>query len=371
VRRSFLLAIGFSLLALSLALANSRNENTHGSWIAYTSEQAGGDSIYVMETNGANPRRVTYAPEDACCAQFSPDGSWIAYHSFRDSQIHLVRPDGIVNRHFVLPVDKATNIHWTPDGEWLVFYGEVYGNDGSVTGGYYRVRRDGSDFRQLTERLSTYAPALGDSWFIYTSGTFNALDLYRVNLDGTNMQNLTADDAINRQPALSPDRQWLVYLQTNGDGLTRISRMRPDGSQREVISAPFNNICCLSWSPDSLWILFSIREPGTQWQVARLSFDGRQIQPLSFVSTSGAVNAWDGNWMIFERLSSRSNLDLYRLNIENSILYRLTNNPGTDSGAVIGRLYERNWQSAAMMIGSLCLTAVSIIITVRRGRATV
>ncbi|MCI0708649.1 MAG: DUF5050 domain-containing protein [Chloroflexi bacterium] len=366
MRYSYLLSIGLSLLALSLVLVSSRTEDTPLTWIAYTSEQAGGDSIYVMETNGANPHRVTYAPEDACCAEFSPDGGWIAYHSFRDSQIHLVRPDGVVNRHFLLPVDKATNIYWSTDSEWLIFYGEIYGTDGSVSGGYYRVQHDGSDFQQLTARLSAYAPALGDNWLIYSSGPSNSLDLYRINLDGTNIQNLTDDDVVNRYPALSPDRQWLAFLDTDASGLTTISRMRPDGSQREAISTPLNNICCLSWSSDSEWIVFSVREPGTQWQIVRISVADRQVKPIFFASTSNAVNAWDGNWMIFERLSSRSNLDLYRLNIENSTQYRLTNHPGTDSGAVIGRLSSQRWRVGAMIVGGLFAVGMPLFITARR-----
>ena len=366
MRYSYLLSIGLSLLALSLVLLTSRNDDVPLTWIAYTSEQASGDSIYVMETNGANPRRVTYAPEDACCAQFSPDGSWIAYHSFRDSQIHLVRPDGAVNRHLFLPVDKATNIHWSTDSQWLVFYGEIYGTDGSVSGGYYRVQHDGSDFQQLTKRMSAYAPVLGDSWLIYASGPSNALDLYRINLDGTNIQNLTDDDAINRNPALSPDGQWLAFLDTVSNGITTINRMRPDGSQREVISSPFNNICCLSWSPDSQWVLFSVREPGTQWQIVRINVQNRQVKPIFFASTSNAVNAWDGNWLIFERLSSRSNLDLYRMNIENSTQYRLTNNPGTDSGAVIGHLSLRPWHTGVLITGGLLTIIMPLFMTMRR-----
>lgn len=366
MRYSCLLSIGLSLLTLSLVLVSSRTEDEPLTWIAYTSEQAGGDSIYVMETNGANPRRVTYTPEDACCAQFSPDGGWIAYHSFRDSQIHLVRPDGVVNRDFLLPVDKATNIHWSTDSQWLVFYGEIYGTDGSVSGGYYRVRYDGSDFQRLTARLSTYAPALGDSWLIYASGPLNALDLYRINLDGTNIQNLTDDDAINRNPALSPDGQWLAFLDTGSNGLTTISRMRPDGSRREAISSPLNNICCLSWSPDSQWIIFSVREPGTQWQIVRISVTDRQMKPIFFASTSNAVNAWDGNWMIFERLSSRSNLDLYRLNIEDATQYRLTKHPGTDSGAVIGRFSSRPWHTGALIAGGLLAIVMPLFMTARR-----
>ena len=131
--------------------------SSDGKWLAYDANRAGQQDIYVVPSAGGEgePERVIATPDDDFHPSWSPDGTAIAFYTFRDGvrraataparggPIRLVHPDG--------PVQEEHSPVWMRDGQGLVYYRD-YPSGGSHL---FQVRRTGdstwSPERQVTQ----------------------------------------------------------------------------------------------------------------------------------------------------------------------------------------------------------------------------
>jgi TolB protein len=122
-----------------------------GRSIMFTSDRIGDavgeDShVYRMNIDGSGVRQITQG-EDESTADFSPDGSRIAYVGFTrgNADIWVADADGTHPRRITRnPIFEYTP-RWSPDGDWLAFEGYV-----ASFPELFLVRPDGSGRRQLT-----------------------------------------------------------------------------------------------------------------------------------------------------------------------------------------------------------------------------
>src|SRR6476661_2344696 len=84
--------------------------------------------IWMMGTDGKNPRQLTSGDTGENSPTFSPDGKWISYVAAKDgtSQLYVMPSAGGEAK-------KVTNIStgvsdpvWSPDGKWVAFSSDVY-----------------------------------------------------------------------------------------------------------------------------------------------------------------------------------------------------------------------------------------------------
>lgn len=90
-----------------------------GKQIAYSMFDLGGEFLYIMTDEGQNSRKI--AKPESLSPAWSPDGKWIA-HEYevdawihpRDSNIHLVSPDGILTRELTKDPGRDRYPAWVP-----------------------------------------------------------------------------------------------------------------------------------------------------------------------------------------------------------------------------------------------------------------
>jgi len=95
--------------------------------------------IWIMDMDGSNAQMITDTPGNF--AEFSPDGTMIAFAGATDNDIYLIEPDG-TNEMKLL--EGGTTPTWDPSGNYIAY---VNTNDGLI----WKIRTDGTGAQQLSE----------------------------------------------------------------------------------------------------------------------------------------------------------------------------------------------------------------------------
>lgn len=232
------------LLAGTMALVTTENSaraafpGINGR-IAFASTR--GDSldynVFTMSFTGDNVRRLTSDPVGGFEPAYSPDGKKIAYVGSPDRQtdIYVMNADGshkrLLTDEAAIPGDalKDRNPAFSPGGRTIVF-------------------------------------ARGRGDFDY--------DLYKINVDGSNLAPVFRSPKRDEQPAWSPDGKRIAFRYGN-----RIATVRPDGNALEVFGSGYEP----DWSPDGTQLTFAMDPPGSEVlaEVYKMNADGTEVTQLT------------------------------------------------------------------------------------------
>lgn len=281
-----------------------------GSKIAFTGYPKGGASggsgganydIYVMGTDGTDLVNLTGPddPQGQGYAQWSPDGSMIAYEG--DDGTYLMNADGSGQRKLV---DGAYPT-WSPDGSWIAF---VMGRD-------------------------------------------HGADLWKIHPDGTGLTQVTQSPGWDELPMWSPDGSKIAFLRERA-----IYVVNDDGTGLAVVADikggyPFQP----QWSPDGSKLAFEVEMPASSdaeasgernYDIFTVNGDGTglvDLTPTTDVTENYPIWSPDGSTIAFgaSRMLAGENagsFDLYTMNPDGTRTRRLTRDAG------LGVEFDISWQ---------------------------
>ncbi|HEU4715045.1 MAG TPA: winged helix-turn-helix domain-containing protein [Pyrinomonadaceae bacterium] len=146
---------------------------------------------------------------------------------------------------------------------------------------------DAQDAKRATQttRVSgdRSARSLGMSWMadnrlVYSSQVSGAAELWTMRADGGDQRQLTSDRRGNTMPVATADGQYIVYLSGRANE-RRVSRVNVDGSDLKELTQP-SAIAGVSVTPDSKWIVYAaIRDQSPS--LMKVSIDGGGPSQLS------------------------------------------------------------------------------------------
>jgi TolB protein len=146
--------------------------------------QTGQQGIYVMNSDGSSITRLTDKVDTR--ASLSPDGKKIAFIS--NNGIFTIDSDG-TNRTLLIQ-SGSYDVSWSPDGKWLAF-------DETISyepQGIFLIHPDGTGQTRIPmdEPHPTYPSWSPDgSKIIFLSGRDPPYGIFTVNLDGTNLNQIS------------------------------------------------------------------------------------------------------------------------------------------------------------------------------------
>lgn len=181
-----------------------------GSRIAFATDRDGNREIYVMNSDGSNPINLTNHEAMDIEPAWSPDGNRIAFTTWRDGEaeadIYLTDADGSNTTNITNDIAMhASEPDWSPDGTQIVFW--TYGGG---TGSLYVMGADGSNPTHVITQNCMSFPAWSPDglWIAFSGycGSPGGYEIMMVQVDGSNLTNLTNHGGLDSTPAWSPSQ---------------------------------------------------------------------------------------------------------------------------------------------------------------------
>ena len=260
-----------------------------GGFVAF----AGGDSlqhdiqIFVVSANGRNQVNLTQAPGTVNVdPSWSPDGSKIAFTSMRDgnSEIYLMNSDGSNPRRLTRNSSSDWKPRWFPGRDAISF---LSNRDGKYE--IYVMNPDGSHQVAVTDPphdVADYAWS-SDGRLAFSSSRTGNVDIYATVWISVGEIQLTSDSLNQRDPAWSPDGGKIAYMSFDG-----IHVVGSDGSNDQWV--PNSNYLGfgLAWSPDGRSLVLANLDNG-DLDIVSTTTDGTERTNLTQSPGYDVEPAWE------------------------------------------------------------------------------
>jgi TolB protein len=235
--------------------------------------------VYLMDYDGYGARQFSRDGSIALFPSLSPDGSRLAYVSYRSGHPNVVVRglDGlIIGATQFKATTSSPNI--SPSGQ-LVFSSSKDSDSMEL----YVANGDGSNPRRLTRTRNTvnisprWNPKTGRE-IAFISDRGGAPQIYVIDADGTNERALLSLGGQMDSPAWSPDGRYLAFT-WNGGGAYNIHLADvASGQVLRLTNAGRNENP--AWSPDSRHLAFQSNRTG-RWEIWAMHIDGSEQRQLT------------------------------------------------------------------------------------------
>jgi TolB protein len=255
-----------------------------GSKIYFVSDRSGNKEIWSMDYDGANQHEITHYKSVSTMPAISPDGKTVAFTTYAlgNPKIMLYSTETDKRLPFYNPVSAAVETpEFTPDGHHLLFATSIDGwvqiCESDIGGG--NMRRI-SHVRAI--EVSPKVNPKNPSDVVFISGRGGSEQLWRMNIDGGDLERLTSGEGYVANPSWSPNGQFVAFAWTKGyepgnynifviDIARRVPVQLTHGSGRN--ENPW-------WAPDGVHLVYSSRR-GHTTQLYSMLADGSNAQQLT------------------------------------------------------------------------------------------
>jgi len=230
-----------------------------GRSIAFVSDKHGNSDIFIADAMGRNPRQITLSGSVDSNPSWTLEGQSIIFDSARLGYRALFRID-LDNERIVKQLvargadDFAPAV--SPDGEHIAF-GSLPGEES-----LWVARVDGSAVKQIGDGITPQWEPQGDSLLFVSSKGGNS-DIWKVNLDGSVLTQLTVDTAEDRSPSWSPDGRRIVFSSSRTGNFDLWMLNMGNGRLTQLTNHPGDDDNP-AWSPDGKYIYFDSWQGGNR-----------------------------------------------------------------------------------------------------------
>jgi len=211
-----------------IKITNSNYKHLNATWspvedlILFDSDMEGKRSVYIIDSNGENIKRLTSLEYDDRLAAWSPDGTQITYSSFRDNKHQIFIYDITRNTQRQLTFGKFDDItaSWSPDGKQITYSSKLRGRNVREI---FIIDVDGKNKKRLThDRKVNGLPVFstnGDRIFYQSNvnySTTSRADIYSYHLPTSKIERISnPDTGIGIDPFIYHPNKKLAFFGGN------------------------------------------------------------------------------------------------------------------------------------------------------------
>ncbi|RDV13529.1 amidohydrolase [Pontibacter diazotrophicus] len=198
-------------------------------------------TIWTMPVAGGEAKPLTDALGDSRLPAWSPDGSRVAFHSYRDGNYHIwtVNKNRTDLRQVTFGVYDDREPYWSPDGKSLVFSSDRDGNYD-----VWEIELGSGKLKQLTNNpANDYYPAYAadGKQIAFVSERTEAPGIYVLSQEGKE-QLLVQGEAKMAAPSWHPNGSQVLYNAFTQHGHSRLEAAVLGDGGGQTISDPSEDI---------------------------------------------------------------------------------------------------------------------------------
>ena len=250
--------------------------------IAFVRKVRDANELFLIDSDGRNPRQLTFSRTLNLSPSWSIDGKNIAYSTL-STENWLMMMLNITTGQSV-QISQWQGLNTTPEWSPVVndFLAFTSSRDGNAE--LYTCLSNGTNIRRLTNHWSIDScPAWSPdgSKIVFSSDRTGQPRLYIMNSDGSDLHRLTATPSVYEDsPHWSPQGDRIAYVVMSDYGF-EIATCPANGDDIVMLTFGFGSNEDPHWSPDGLKIIFtSTRNSGVK-RLYIMNRDGSNVRPLT------------------------------------------------------------------------------------------
>jgi Tol biopolymer transport system component len=223
-----------------------------GKRVAFVSSRSGSWQVWVCESDGSNPRQLTFLASSARYPRWSPDGREIAFQAPSTNEgtnIYVVGAEGGQPRRLETGRSRVAAPSWSRDGKWIYF-----GSNRSGAWQVWKAPAHGGHAVQVTKKGGAGGLESPDGKTLYYAKGLNVRGLWKVPVQGGKETQVLSRPWADLFEGWGLAREGIYFYDDSTNAIEFFSFATHKITQ---MVKPEKRGGDIALSPDGRWILFA------------------------------------------------------------------------------------------------------------------